>query len=160
MVLGVVPPAEGLFSHAPGRRRNPCPTGAGWRPLGDVVVGEDEQAIAHDSETAPSGPAQPAERPRPAQRLSRSTRQPSAELEAFGNRMPWSARRSAGPPPSPFPGRASAHRNEAAGPGHEEIAFPQVGEEPGVRRPGLTGSRGRSIAAAVVTITLKASAYR
>jgi cation diffusion facilitator family transporter len=42
----------------------------------------------------------------------------------------------------------------------KRIAFPQVGEEPGGAPPGLTRFAWLSIAAAVVTITLKASAYR
>ena len=41
----------------------------------------------------------------------------------------------------------------------KRIAFPQVGEEPGGAAPGLTRFAWLSIAAAVVTITLKASAY-
>jgi cation diffusion facilitator family transporter len=41
----------------------------------------------------------------------------------------------------------------------KRIAFPQVGEEPGGAAPGLTRFAWLSIAAAVVTISLKASAY-
>src|SRR6478735_2284142 len=41
----------------------------------------------------------------------------------------------------------------------KRIAFPQVGEEPGGASPGLTRFAWLSIAAAVVTISLKTSAY-
>ena len=60
----------------------------------------------------------------------------------------------------PWPAAGGRRTGDLTGWCHEEIAFPQVGEEPEGVPVGLTRFAWLSIAAALVTIALKASAYR